>query len=539
MGKNQKCRNCKNRFADDAPEKNYALYANYGFENEEQFQTHNAKNKNCPGKMFAISVTVSPEYDENTDSSSMDESPPTTPKDILEVEWGPYNETISISPEDYADNQEISQIKLKKHNRGGNPLWFENTIDASYIILEQLLNPVTQFITVVGEPGSGKTSLMLCLLYAISMLSYEKAIHPNCITLTTGMSDTSWFDQVIETFKVRDGSFLVESLYAMKDNHCVSHLTNFHKRITWQLNHPEYISNSIYIIDEPNFADDIEMTIDNEFKRLGLTEEKMIAYNIKIITVSSTPDVSLLIMSRQDNHKMVILKNGSNYKGFEYYTNHNMIIDYTPDIDLEIEIRKKYSTPRYHFIRARKQPENTAYREKLISIANKNEWIVIEDDSEHNYYLSFIPDENEILQEIHGKAVIRTYLQPLKHTVILIKNKYPSRKRLKITRFTGIVIEPPEEKINTTTSNGLITRFWGYEEMPQFPHNQKPFFVCDKKNIDEYFNFKEDFVYNGKSYTSNVIESDETKLKELKTTWFRNLANTFQLHIKRLLVLPL
>ena len=37
-------------------------------------------------------------------------------------------------------------------------------------------------------------------------------------------------------------------------------------------------------------------------------------YNIKVIQVSATPDVQLSIMSRQDNHKMVQLENGQNYK---------------------------------------------------------------------------------------------------------------------------------------------------------------------------------------------------------------------------------
>ena len=46
----------------------------------------------------------------------------------------------------------------------------------------------------------------------------------------------------------------------------------------------------------------------------------MIEYNIKIIFVSATPDVNLSIMTRlENNHKLVQLKNGSGYKGFEFF----------------------------------------------------------------------------------------------------------------------------------------------------------------------------------------------------------------------------
>jgi len=517
MVKNQRCKNCKNHFADNSPQKNYALYADYGFANEEQFRTHNAKNKHCPFKAFENNNA-------SVDGASTILDAGNT--DIPEVEWGPYIPTIAKSEDDYVDDQEMLQIKLKKHNRGGTPLWFENSNYTASDIEIELLNPETQFITAVGEPGVGKTALILCLLYAISMLPYEKAIHPNCITMTTGMSDTSWFEQLMKAFKLRTGEFLMEVINSVSENHCITHRSNFHKRITWLLNNPEYISNAIFIIDEHHFADDVEMTIDSEFKRLGLTVEKMKEYNIKIINVSATPDVSLSLMSRQDNHKMAILQNGPNYKGFEYYTNHNMIVDYTNDIDMESKIREKYSTPRYHFIRARTQQEKGAYRENTVSIARKNGWDVIEDDSNHNYYLSFKQDENERLAEIQGKSIIRTYLQPMRHTIILIKNKYPASKRLKITGFTGLVIEKPAEKMNTTvTCNGLIPRFWGYEDLPEFPHNQTPLFICNKQSVDEYIKFKEDFVYNGKSYTSNRIKSDEYKLKELKTTWCCNMAN--------------
>jgi hypothetical protein len=229
-------------------------------------------------------------------------------------------------------------------------------------------------------------------------------------------------------------------------------------------------------------------------------------------------------MSRQDNHKMVQLENGPNYKGFKYYSSHNMIKNYTKDVEFDSLIRQNYSKPRYHFIRARTNIEKGEYRQNIISICTKNKWRIIEDDSSNNHYLSFKADENERKAENEGKTIIRTYLEPIEHTSILLKNKYPASYRLKITKYTGLVIEKPAEKMNTTvTCNGLIPRFWGYEELPTFPDNQKPLFICNKKSVDEYIKFSEDFVYNGKNYTGNKLKSDKDKLKELGTTWLSNL----------------
>ena len=516
--RNQKCSSCRTQFSENAPERNYLLYESYGFISEDKFKTHSSRNSLCPCKRTPEIITMSDEM-----------VIATSDVEVAEVEWGPYIMRVQISEEDYADNQEIIKIKYKMHCRRGRPLWFSNSEEAACNILSELLNLETQFITLVAEPGTGKTAVIHNLVYRVSLLPYEKAINTNCITITTGMSDTDWYSQLIDNFKLKDVQYLWTALDRREESHCVSHRSNFHKRITWLLNNLEYLSNHIFIIDENHIADDIEMTIDNEFKRLGLTEDKMKEYNVKIVNISATPDVSLSLMSKKDNHKIVILPSGHGYKGFEYYSHCGMLIDYA-GIDLEAIIRGRYSTPRYHYIRARTQQEKGVYRTSIIEICKKNKWDFIEDDSSFNYYLSFYEDtaENK-LEKTNleaGKTIVRTYLPPDKHTMILIKNKYPASKRLKITRFTGVVMEKPADKMNTTvTANGLIPRFWGYEDLPEFPHNQKPLFICNKKSVDEYVKFKHDFVYNGKSYTSIRIKSKENWIKEYGTTWCANIAS--------------
>lgn len=208
MRQQQQCKNCKNHFADDAPQKDYKLYTNYGFANEEQFKSHNSKNKHCPCKLN-ITENAIEQYNSGDSITSMlgtTVAVALSNAPIPEVEWGPYIQGIMMSDEDNTDNQEMIQIKLRKHLRGGNPLWFRTSEIAASIILNEILEPETQIISLVAEPGSGKTAVMHCLTFLTTMLPYDRGINPNCITITTGMSDNDWLVQIRDNFKLRDDS---------------------------------------------------------------------------------------------------------------------------------------------------------------------------------------------------------------------------------------------------------------------------------------------------------------------------------------------
>lgn len=499
-----KCSNCKKHL------KTMPNYKVCKFSSEEKLINHYKSNKNCPTK--------------NIIANEEEDTIMVINNNVLEVMWAPYVKGITIDEDDYADYQGIMQTQYKIHCKGGKPLWFRTSELAANEILGHILNPDIQVISLLAEPGSGKTAVIHNLIYQILLLPYDKAIDQKCITITTGMSDTDWFEQIMDVFKLKDGKYLWESLNKVENNSCISHRSNFHKRITWILENLQYVNNHVFIIDENHIADEKDMTIDTELKRLGLTDEKMKEYNIKIIIVSATPDVTLSVLSRNSNHAKVILENGEDYKGFVYYMNEGMIQDHDENVDIETLIRAKFSTPRYHYMRARTHIEKGEYRENILAICKKNKWTAIEDDSDHNYYLSFKPEEKETNAGKCEKIIIKTYIQPTHHTLILIKNKYPASKRLKITQYTGLIIEKPAKTMNTTvTCNGLIPRFWGYDPLPEFQHGQKPLFICNQKSVDEYIKFKMDFVYKEKSYTGTKIKSGENKTKELAITWPCNM----------------
>ena len=507
MVANQGCKKCRLQYTSDADERNYLLYENYGFITEDKFKKHNAGNKNCPCKQSPIINQV----------SITNELPL----------WPEYIETTElISVGDYCYNQQISKLTLDNHNEGGDTLWFDTSETAACGILSSLLDRSIQWITLVAEPGSGKTMVLHLLIYLISLLPYDKSILPGSITLTTGMSDTEWYSQLLNNFKLRNGKYLWDEINKVAENYCIIHRSNFHKRITYLLNNPKYLSNHIFLIDESHFADDPDMTIDKEFRRLGLTEERMNIYNIKVVFVSATPDVNLSLMSHKNNHTLIQLINGEYYKGFKYYDDNNMIRDYNVNSDIISIIRSRYSNPRYHYIRARTQQEKGEYRIQLKGECIINGWLMIEDDSDNDYYLSFKKDDNERFSETSGKNIIRTYNPPPVHTIILIKNKYQASKRLKLTPHTGLISEKPSKKMNSSvTCNGLVPRFFGHEVEPEYFNNELPLFLCDKKSVNEYIKFSQDFIYEGKDYTSSRIKSDPTKTKELKNTCYGNFAN--------------
>ena len=514
MVANQGCKKCRATFSEDSNERDYSKYAMFGFKSEEKFRKHNSGNKNCPCKRL-----------NQVDNIPQDQ---VVPQEHVAIWPPPVKNTELIDENDYVVDQEKDQLRLKKHNRCGRQLWFQETSEAAASILSLILCITIQWITLVAEPGSGKTMVAHLLIYMISNLPYDRSINPGSITITTGMSDKEWYEQILLNFQLRDEDYLWNEIHRVNSNHCIVHRSNFHKRITYLLNNQKFLNNHVFIIDESHFADDELMTIDQEFKRLGLTEDRMKEYNIKVIFISATPDVNLSLMNHKDNHQLVQLKNGEGYKGFKIHDSNRRIIDDDEVSDLGNFIRSKYSTPRYHYIRARTQQDKGQHRNNVSECCRENEWILIEDDSENDIYISFCEDDYEKKAIQEGKNVIKTYISPPEHTFILIKNKYQASKRLKVTEYTGIIYEKKSKKRNATvTCNGLIPRFFGYYEWPTFNNDEQALFICDKESVEEYIKFSEDFVYEGNDYNGSRIKSDKKKnvLKELKNTCFGSLAD--------------
>lgn len=505
-----KCSKCNGTYTEED-------YTRFGFVTANKFRTHNSRNKNCPFKQKKY-----PGGGTSGECNSKKTPQPWEP---------PKKNTELITVDDWVHEQEQIQHDINYHKRGGRPLWFDTTEDAASDLLEGILDQNINVITLVAEPGSGKTMVTHLLTQKIAYLPYEQSISPESITITTGMSDTEWEAQYLNNFKLRGCKNIFKPLSNIGENHCITHRSNFHKRISYLLNNQQYINNHIFIVDESHIAEGVEMTIDKELDRMGLTIERMKEYGITIILISATPDVNLSLFKDNDCHKLVQLKNGVGYKGFKHYTINNMIKDYIKEIDSKQiniinYIHTNWSTPRYHYIRARTQQDKGEYITSIKNVAIQLNYEIVCDDSEHDIYLSFENDDNEKLAYEKGKKVIKTYESPDKHTIILIKNKYNASKRLKLTPYAGLISEKPSNVRNTTiTCNSLIPRFWSYDPIIQYINDEKPIFLCDSKSVNEYNDFCKDFKYKGKDYTGKKIKSSKKKTKETGNTTYGQRTN--------------
>lgn len=576
---NKKCKQCKETFPEGAEQRNSCNFIRYGFKSEEDFKKHTRANKRCPAKGSTASAVAAaggggssaggaaaagggsetaeqPAFARSVGGAGLlrvaelvvqptlvrSPSPSPVPRLVSsgrhELLWPVYKSPEQVrTDDDYMSDQLLSNITLTKYSRGPEkPLWFPNSETASWDIVSQIRSPDIQWISLVAQPGSGKTMVIHKVIQiCTSLLIHSEAIHPDNITVTTGMSDKSWHEQTFNNLTLRSGTskdYLWKSLNDISNNNCLVHRANLNKRVSYLLNNLELMSNHIFIIDESHFADSKDMTIDDQFVRLGLSSSKMNAYNIKVILVSATPDVTLSMMNGHDNHKQVVLHEGAGYKGFKYYSDEGMIEDYNtqlPDIgELESLILSKWTSPRYHYMRVRQSSRNED-RSKIEDLAATIGWVVNKVDCAHGE--NVIANTAQEYRDLNNPNAIRVYLPPPTHTIILLSDKFRASKRLQLTKYVGLVAEKPAVQQNTTvTCNGLIPRFWGYYPPPDFPDNQRPLFLCNINCVNEYIKFTDiadgaKWVYDGKDYTGQRIVSNSERTKELRETCYGNIAS--------------
>ena len=436
------------------------------------------------------------------------------------AKWKPYRRKLCKSEDEYTSNQERIKASMDHHHKfSDDTKWFREQEEAAMDLLEGIMDPYIQFITLCAEPGSGKTAVIHRTVYDLRMLPYLKKVNKKCITLTTGMSDLNWLAQIQASLKLEQGDMINTEWSDLKTNHSITHRSTFRHRVKWLLTNTEYLSNHVFIIDESHFADDKEKTMDTQISRLGLTHERMKEYNITIILVSATPDVSLFLLSEEDHHKLVRLEPGRGYKGFKHYHDKKMIENYDPHMSIGDKIRSTYTEPRWHYMRMRKANKRTT--DDIQETVDENGWNIIHDDCKHRYWLSFEKgnEHEEQTQQNNEKIVIRLYDAPQAHTIILLKGKYSASFRMKLGRYTGLVMERSAGKTDTSvTCNGLIPRFMSYVPDLDQPDDEKPVFICDYTAVRQYLEFSKDFIYKGIDYNSRRLTCSHKRAVSTRTT---------------------
>jgi hypothetical protein len=436
----------------------------------------------------------------------------TTPElefDITKIPYMPYDSVRD--DEDIEDERErIALLKRKIERKLTREhelsmLFYNEQQLCGYEICNQINVEGKRYITVVAPPGSGKTNLIHNLYYMFKAELTNEHIRKN-ITITTGMSDIDWQKQTEE------GTLLRNTRRECEEK--IFHRGQLKHRFKELKEHPELLSNHVFIIDECQIANQKDGTIDKEFKAAGLTPEMIEKFNIIIINISATPDSLLVEMIPNEKHALVPLATGEKYVSFQYLIDNNFIEDYNTDTDLTEHMEEdiiRYTTPRWHIIRVHNRKQNIL--SKIYELNDRGLVNVIEHNS------------NSRIDKVND----RLNTPPEKHTIIVIKEFYRASKRLRLTQHIGLVIEPPAKKADdTVTAQGLIARFLAYYSLEEltFPPGQKPRLICNVVSVNRYINFTRTWSYNDIDYSSRKVNFNVGELTRFTSTHMNGRAET-------------
>jgi hypothetical protein len=248
------------------------------------------------------------------------------------------------------------------------------------------------------------------------MIPYKK------VFILTGMSDIDWERQtkanVLECF--------IERVFHR------GKLNNFEKE--WKKLDDR--SNCLYIIDECHIGAEKGQTLSDTLKRLGILDLKyLLESRSKILNVSATPAHTLYDVEKwQHNgkkmHMTTRLNISTSYRGFEYFTDHNMMNNFI-DLNKESECKEIQNLiltrwtnqdARYHIIRM--GPKDIKIQNHLTKICADNGWFWKPHTSK---------DRIEEIDEKMSK-------KPDRHTIIGIKGFWRAGKRME-KKWVGIVLE--------------------------------------------------------------------------------------------------
>lgn len=429
--------------------------------------------------------------------------------DIQTIQYMPYNSD--------RDDEEIEDERLRiylqkkilernlKRKNASLRLFYDEQQLCSHEICNQINFKGKRYITVVAPPGSGKTNLIHNLYYMFKALLPNEHIRHN-ITITTGMSDIDWLTQTEEGTLLRNTRLECEEK--------IFHRGQLKHRFKELKEHPELLSNHVFIIDECQIANQIDGTIDKEFKAAGLTPEMIEKFNIIIINISATPDSLLVEMVPNEKHALIELETGENYLSFQYLIDHNFIEDYRSDTYLIEHMEEditRYTIPRWHIIRVHNRKQNIL--SKIDELKHKG----LANVMEHN--------SNSRIDKVND----RLNTPPEKHTIIVIKEFYRASKRLRLTPHIGLVIEPPAKKSDdTVTAQGLMARFLAYysPEEITFPIGQQPRLICNKSSVERYITFTHTWSYADIDYSSRKVNFNEGELTRFTSTHMNERADT-------------
>ena len=171
-----------------------------------------------------------------------------------------------------------------KQERLGKKLWHKEQLQAAWDIVGHLfgdeISEGKSMVSVIGQPGTGKTNLIHCIIYILKCVaSDEKIITDGRLTITTGMSSRHFIDTVESGTRLRDTSTIPGS-NPKEEKERIYHQPTFKYAIEKLKKNPELLSDHVFITDECHIAPDRGCTIEKQFAELGINMETIKKFNI-------------------------------------------------------------------------------------------------------------------------------------------------------------------------------------------------------------------------------------------------------------------
>ena len=388
---------------------------------------------------------------------------------------------------DISDDKSVILTQIKKNERNGISIIYDNQEECSMIIVAKFHNKKIINIMVVAKTQSGKTGTM-CALIKNYLRPDDNLIPIENIYIITGLSSCAWKDQT----KFRMPKEMWDRVY---------HRDNLTRKFVEDIKNKK---NVLVIIDEIQIAAKENQTLYNTFNEAGFYNKQYLLRNdIKIVEFSATPDGTIYDLSKWgENAVMYKMEPGENYTGcVDLYKNgrvkqyknlscYNKISGRVNDKsvkenfkDLKKDI-SNFKEPLYHIIRT----PNAGMSDVVINNFKKQFGNIKYEKYDRE---SQVKDINNILK-----------IKPNVHTFIFIKEKLRCAKTLE-KKYLGILYErftnSPDDAV---IIQGLLGRLTGYDD------NGKSICYTNTGSIERYEdlwnnNFDKNFPW--KSKTSKIV----------------------------------
>lgn len=377
---------------------------------------------------------------------------------------------------------------------------YDNQKLAAYDILHALRQPNIQKVFVKGQPGVGKTGLMLYLMYLVGIGTPDDndVYLMNEVGLISGLSDLGWKQDTRASL-----------LDAMKDR-------VFHRGELMSSETLKRLSGcKLLIIDEAHIAAERGMSLDKIFQELDICPRNP---DIKVVIVTATPDLlSYDVIKARDSGSnqvcLVELKPGNIYKGFQHMLDDGRIRSAPKIRDIEDALsilriwndrfNSSSGDNRYFTIRASRKTAKLFHDAAILM-----GWNVHEHNSKNR--IESIDD------------IMKT--RPEKPTLFLIKGFWKASHRM-VTTYSGGTYKEPARKPNTTVdAQDLVARHcnhYEYDEIQLYDITKRPLHFTSVKSIRQYIEAYESGFDVSSDYTSSKYETIDGYVKKAKPSMCR------------------